>query len=288
MKQLILDYDYLLFFVGALVLTFIVAKLVKFYITRLINRSVTHAHVTDKTKLLFFRQLIVAAVYIAGIALAISFVPSLRAVAASILAGAGVLAVAIGFASQAALSNLISGAFIVLFQPFKVGQRITVRDTKTGIVEDITLRHTVIRDFENRRIVIPNSVISNEIIVNADMTEERVARFVDVGISYGSDVELAKTIMAECVAAHPLLVDTRTPEDLEKGTPLVLPRVILLADSSVNLRAVAWTKNAADAHVLGCDLNETLKARFEAAGIEIPFPHRTVYTHRVEAPGGAA
>lgn len=283
MVQLWQDFDYLFLFGGTILLTLIVGRLVGMYITRLIERSAAHPHVTDKTKLLFFRQLIVAAVYIAGFALAISFVPKLRAVAASILAGAGVLAVAIGFASQAALSNLISGAFIVLFQPFKVGDRITLRDTKTGIVEDITLRHTVIRDFENRRIVVPNSVMSNEIIVNGDMVEEKIARFVDVGISYDSDVQRAKALMTECVSAHPLLVDTRSPEDLEKGTPLVIPRVILLADSSVNLRAVAWAKNSADAYAMGCDLNETIKARFEAEGISIPFPHRTVYMHAADA-----
>jgi len=70
------------------------------------------------------------------------------------LAGAGILAVAVGFASQAALSNIISGVFVVIFKPFRVGDRLKINEL-TGVVEDITLRHTVIRDLENKRIIIP-------------------------------------------------------------------------------------------------------------------------------------
>ena len=282
MLQLWQDFDYLILFVGTLIGTLVVARLVARYIDRLIRKAADSALSSEETKFRFLRQIIIAAVYILGFALAVSFVPRLKAVAASILAGAGVLAVAIGFASQAALSNIISGVFIVLFKPFQIGDRITIRDTKTGIVEDITLRHTVIRDFENRRIVVPNAVISNEVIVNGDLVEAKVARFVDVGISYDSDVERAKAILCELIVAHPLFVDNRTPEQIAAAAPPVVARVILLGDSSVNLRAVGWTANAADAHVLGCDLNESVKAAYDAAGIVIPFPHRTVYVNSGE------
>lgn len=87
---------------------------------------------------------------------------ALRTVATSLLAGAGILAVAVGFASQQALSNIVSGIMIVIFKPFRVNDRLNIGTTFNGIVEDITLRHTVIRDFENKRIIVPNMVISQE------------------------------------------------------------------------------------------------------------------------------
>ena len=75
---------------------------------------------------------------------------------------------------------------------------------------------------------------------------------------------------------HPLHVDPRTPEQIENGEPEVVARVISMGDSSVNLRAWAWAANAPDAFVMGCDLLESIKERFGAEGIEIPFPYRTI------------
>jgi small-conductance mechanosensitive channel len=143
-------------------------------------------------------------------------------------------------------------------------------------VEDITLRHTVIRDFENRRVVIPNSIISDEVILNSDMEDGRVIKWIDVGISYESDVDLAKEILQELGENHPLSIDGRTPEQLELGLPKVMVRVIGLGEYSVNLRAWVWTKDNADAFALGCDVFEQVHARYKEAGIEIPYPHRTL------------
>ena len=153
-----------------------------------------------------------------------------------------------------------------------------------GIVEDITLRHTVIRDFENKRILIPNALISDEIIVNSDFTDDKICKWINVGISYDSDIDKAKSIMEDEVRKHPLLIDVRTPEQLEEQAPLVPVRVLSLGDSSVNLRAWAWAKDSADGFVMECDLYESIKKRFDAEGIEIPFPHRTlVYKNKIHS-----
>jgi small-conductance mechanosensitive channel len=215
-------------------------------------------------------------IYLIGFSLAVYHIQPLRAVANSLLAGAGIMAIALGFASQAALSNIISGVFIVIFKPYGVNDRITVRDTLQGVVEDITLRHTVIRDFQNRRIVIPNSVISNEVIVNADLIDDKICRFVDFDISYDSNIKLAKRIIQEEALKHSFHLDNRTPEQIEEGVEDVVVRVISFGGSAVNLRAFVWARTQADAFVMHCDLLESVKERFGANGIEIPFPHRTV------------
>jgi small-conductance mechanosensitive channel len=226
----------------------------------------------DPTNYKFLAHTITALIYLVGFSLVVFHVPSLKAAASSILAGAGIAALAIGLASQQALSNIVSGIFIVLFKPFKVHDRLRIRETMNGIVEDITLRHTIIRDFENKRIIIPNSVISNEIIVNSDFGEDRICRWIDFQISF--DSEKAKKIMAEEVAKHPNFEDNRSKEQVENNDPLVPVRVIMVNAYSLSVRAWSWAKDVPSSFVLGCDLNESIKKRFDAEGIEIPYPYQ--------------
>ncbi|MDX1685763.1 MAG: mechanosensitive ion channel family protein [Saprospiraceae bacterium] len=260
--------------IAIILITVIVATLVNWFFRRMIRRS-TETMNTDPTNYQFLRHASVAIIYILGFAIAINKIPDLKALSNSLLAGAGILTVAVGFASQHALSNIISGVFIVLFKPFRVTDRLKIREYY-GIVEDITLRHTVIRDFENRRILIPNAVISDEVLVNADFGEESICRFVEIGISYDSNVDLAREIMVEEVKNHPFHIDVRTPEDVENGKPEVPCRVISLGDSSVNMRAWAWARDSVEGFQMHCELLESIKKRFDREGVSIPFPHRTL------------
>lgn len=230
----------------------------------------------DPTNYQFLRYAISLLIYLVGIGLAIYTIPSLKTIAQSMLAGAGIAAVAIGFASQAALSNIIAGVFIVIFKPFRVNDRITLRDTLAGVVEDITLRHTVIRNFQNRRVIIPNSIISDEVIVNSDFVDPKVCNWIEIGISYNSDIDLAKHIMSDEAGNHPLALDTRSEEQIAAGEPMIVVRVLELIDSAVLLRAWVWTQDTADGFRLKCDLLESIKKRFDREGVEIPFPHRTL------------
>jgi small conductance mechanosensitive channel len=255
-------------------LTIIFARIIKVFLDKSFEKSSKHLKV-DSTQFTFLKHSINAIIYIIGISIIIYMIPPLRTLSISILAGAGVLAVIIGFASQQAFSNIISGIFIVIFKPFSVGDRITI-GTDTGIIEDITLRHTVIRTFENKRIIIPNSVISNEKIENSSFGDEKICKFVEFGISYDSDVDKAKKIMRQEAEKHPNVIDNRTAEEKKSKDPIVTVRVIGFTDSSVMLRAWVWAKDPKTAFRLGCDLNESIKKRFDKEKIEIPFPHRTI------------
>ncbi|MGX1023877.1 mechanosensitive ion channel family protein [Psychroflexus sp. MBR-150] len=246
----------------------------RFYFSLFKRRSIYLKN--DPTKYNFLGHLLTALIYIIGFSLAIISVPQLKALATSLLAGASILALGITFASQQALSNIVSGIFIVIFKPFRVNDRLIVRDTLSGIVEDITLRHTVIKNFENRRIIIPNSVISNEVLINSDLNDEKICRFFDMGISYDSDIDLAKKIISEEVRNHPDYFDVRSEEDVNNGLPEVSVRVLSMGDSSVNIRAWVWAKNSAISFGMNCDLLESIKKRFDREGVEIPFPHRTI------------
>lgn len=230
----------------------------------------------DPTNIRFIYYALVAIIYITGIGFAIWNVPSLKHIAQSMLASAGILAIVIGFASQQALGNIVSGLFIVMFKPYRINDRVSIRDTLRGVVEDINLRHTIIRNFENQRIIIPNSIISNEILTNSNYTDDKMCKLINIGISYGSDIDKARQIMSEEVQNHPNNIDIRTPADIEKGTPRVTVRVLTLGDSSVTMRAWAWAADPPSGFVLECDVLESIKKRFDREGIVIPFPQRTV------------
>ncbi|MEX2572974.1 MAG: mechanosensitive ion channel family protein [Balneolaceae bacterium] len=258
-----------------LLMTGTLAWIIKRGFNRFIERSSGEMAV-DPTNYKFMQHALVGLVYVTGISFAIYLIPPLSHIAGSLIAGAGILAVAVGFASQQALGNIISGLFIVIYKPYRINDRVTIRTDLRGVVEDINLRHTIIRNFENQRIIIPNSLIGNEVLVNSNYLDVMICRFIEVGVSYTSDVDRAKEIMAEEILNHPENIDTRKPKDIEEGVPPVTVRLITLSDSSVILRGWAWAADAHKAFVMGCDLLESIKKRFDTEGIVIPFPQRTI------------
>ncbi len=272
--EIMSSFGNIVIFVGIIFLTFFIAYLVNRFFRRLINKS-TEIMRNDPTNYQFLRHAVTGLIYLIGFSIAIYSLPDLRALASSLLTGAGILAVAVGFASQHALKNIISGVFIVIYKPFRVNERIEIQDL-LGIIEDITLRHTVIRDFQNRRIIIPNALISEEIILNADFEDDRICKHLELVISYESDLMRAKEIMREEVTNHPLHIDPRTPQQIEEGKEEVPVRVLGLGLDGVRLRAWSWAGNAADAFLMSCELFESIKLSFDEAGIELAYPHRVL------------
>jgi small-conductance mechanosensitive channel len=244
------------------------------------NRSIRKASAilnVDPTKYTFLKSTVSVLIIGLGVVVVFQLIPELRKLGVPIFAGAGVLTAVIGFASQQALSNIVGGVFIVMFRPFRVGDLIKIGTMHMGTVEDITLRHTVIRDFENRRIVVPNAIMNNEVIENSNISDERVCLRFEVGISYSANMDKALDILQRLAEEHPLCIDTRTPEAIEGGLPKVKVRVVNLTDSSVMLRAWIWTANPDDSFAVRFDMFKSIKQKFDEAGIEIPFPQRVVH-----------
>ena len=262
-------------------LTILALLIVRIVINRFIARSSVYLKI-DRTRYNFFRNSLTAIIYIFAIIAIIHTIPSLRSISVTLLAGAGIFAAILGFASQQAFSNVICGVFVVISRPFRVGDIIKVgRDLDSvteliGTVEDITLRHTVIRDFSNRRILIPNSVINMEVITNNNIVDARVRRILNISVAYESDVYRAMDIIREEASAHPFLIDGRTPEEIRAGEPVVMIRVVELGEYFVKIRAYLWAKNFDDAFNMHCELNLKLLHRFRKENIEIPYPHRTI------------
>ncbi|GCC51386.1 mechanosensitive ion channel family protein [Chryseotalea sanaruensis] len=277
MKFIDLDnrWEQLVLALVVLVFAFIVSLIIKFSINRFVRIASSKLRV-DPTKYKFLKNAVDFLVYLIATIIIFKSIPELDAFGNGLLASAGIIAAIVGFASQSAFSNIVSGIFLVIFRPFSVGDRIKVGQLYTGDVEDITLRHTVIRDFENKRIIFPNTVISSEVIINSTTSDEKVCMFVEVGISYSSPIDKAMEIMRSEGENHPYFIDNRSEDDIAANVPSVTVRVIQLADSSVQLRASVWAKDPSTGFAMKCDLLKSIKERFESEGIEIPFPHRVV------------
>lgn len=269
------DHFKLVLYLGFLtVLTIVAATTVNFWFRKSIRDKIQHSE--DPTAFKFLRYIAVFIIYFIGVLFGLMAFPSLRSVAQTALGGAGILALIAGISSQEALSNLVGGLFIIMFKPFKIGDVVKITDTMVGTVTDITLRHTIIRNFENKMIVIPNSIVNKEKLINYDLGEHKICEHIEIGISYDSDVDLARKIMQEECENHLLIYDNRTALDKKNGKPMVRTALTQLNDSSVTIRAWAWARNFGDSFNLRCDVFESIKKRFDEEGVEIPYPYRTV------------
>ena len=182
----------------------------------------------------------------------------------SLVAIIGAAGLAIGLALQGSLSNFAGGVLILLFKPFKVGDFISAQGVD-GTVKEISIFTTKLNTFGNQVAIIPNGQLSNNNIINYNAESTRRDK-IDVGIGYGSDIKKAKDILLQICADNGHILEEPIPEVY----------VGELAESSINLSLRFWAPNdvfwPAHFYVL-----EELKYRFDAAGIEIPFPQRVVH-----------
>jgi small-conductance mechanosensitive channel len=257
------------------VIAWLLSKLIRTFINRKVLNSSKDLNV-DATKFYFLKHAIHVVIMVLALVVIFYSIPQLKTLGISLFAGAGIVAAIVGFASQQAFSNIVSGLFIVAYKPFRVGDIVKIGTDHQGIVEDITLRHTVIRNFENRRLIIPNSIVSAEKILNSSIIDEKTCSFVEMGISYDSDIDQAMKIMANEAENHVYCMDNRDEEEKAAGNPKVTVKVIGVLESAILLRAWVWTADPIAAFILKCDLLQTIKERFDREGIEIPFPYRTI------------
>ena len=187
----------------------------------------------------------------------------------SVAALVGSAGVAISLALQGGLSNFAGGLIIMFLRPFSVGDYIIENGEKTeGTVKKIELYYTTLMTIDSRRIVIPNSVLTNDSITNVTAMEKRRLE-IKVGISYESDLLLAKQILRELIEKDPELLDREETQVF----------VDELGDSAVILGLRAWVKTE-EFWNTKWRMNEQIKLEFDKRGIRIPYPQMDVHMHR--------
>lgn len=187
----------------------------------------------------------------------------------SFIAILGAAGLAVGLALQGSLANFAGGALILMFRPYKVGDFIEAQGV-SGTVQGIQIFSTVLLTPDNKRIIVPNGALSNDVITNYSAEERRRVDFV-FGIGYDDDIRQAKALIAEL-----LEVDERVLK--EPGPTIVVSE---LADSSVNITVRAWVM-AADYWGVFFDTTEQVKLKFDNKGISIPYPQTDVHLHKLE------
>jgi len=251
----------IVFIVIGMILTWVVRRVVKTVIEHDRNERI------DRMTISFLQHL---GTFVMWIMLALIFshvVPSLNKLTTSLLAGVSIVSVVIGFAAQSTLGNLVSGISLVIYKPFRRGDRLqlsTPTGLETGIVEDLSLGYTVLRTFDNRRVVLSNGTIASQIMINLSSVDLRVMISPTISIGYDSDIAKARAIILELAHAH---------DDVSEvvGCP-----VVNLGGSSVDLSLRAWCADASVAKQVEFDLLEQIKTRFDEAGIEIPYAYQNV------------
>lgn len=183
---------------------------------------------------------------------------------APILAGAGILGLAVGFGAQNLVRDILSGFFIILEDQFSVGDFITTGNY-SGIVEELGLRITKIRDFSGELHILPNGSI--EAVTNR--TRGNMRAIVDVAVAYEEDLEHVLAVLEELMRRF-----GEDEPDVVEG-PTVLG-VTDLADSSVEIRIFARTVPMTQWKVER-DIRRAIKRKFDEVGIEIPYPRRVIY-----------
>ena len=257
-----------------LLVSWMFSRLLRFVIVRYLKKSKSEKY--KKTSLQFLKNSIKFFIVVIALLYIIMTVPAFKSKAAFIFSGAGILAAIIGFAAQAAISNLIAGVFIVVFKPFRVGDYIKLDESRIGIVEDITLRHTVINNFENIRLIIPNSIISTESVLNHSIEDSHILSFNNFKIGLFADIDLVKKIIKEEALKFDGVIDYRTPVEV-LTTDQIEVRVVDIFESYIHVRGYIWVNDPLDEFIIKCALKEAVHKRFIKEGVDLPIPLRKIY-----------
>ena len=227
----------------------------------LIARRLVKGRLSDQSRMLTIKVInytgITVLVVIVLLELGVNLTP--------ILGAAGILGLAVGIASQTSLSNVISGVFLVSEKPFSIGDIIRAAE-KTGIVVSIDLLSVKIRTFDNLYIRIPNEKILNGEVINITRYPIRRMDF-DLTVAYKEDLRRVWDMLLDIARSNTLVLD--------EPAPFVLFRDF--GDSGISILFGVWFQKSDFVEVRNSIFFE-IKARFDEEGIEIPFPHRTLYT----------
>jgi len=195
-----------------------------------------------------------AAIVIFFVAVGVIFwyidVKALNSLAVGMFASAGVAGVVLGFAAQTTVANLVAGIVIAFAQPVRLGDTVDI-EGEFGTVESIGLIYTNVRIWDNRRLVIPNKLLSDGAIRNYTLVDPRMPAIITLRLAYGADVGAVRELLLETARAHPLFTDPPAPS----------VQVIEADNLGVTVRLAAWSATQSDAWTLQIEVREAVLAK---------------------------
>lgn len=250
------------------IILFILAELLLNRIVNLIFRIMTRKH--NSVHLRFIKSILnVTIVVVVFYSMAQQFDVT-KDISKTLLQSSSLFIAIATFAAQQALSNVISGISLSVSKPYNVDEKIRVVQGSSviaeGIVKDITIRHTVIQQFNGESCIVPNSVMDSAVITNTNYIGN-IGNFMEIEISYDADIEKAMKCMKEICVAHELTLNTEENKVFIKG----------YTQNGIILKTTVWTKNLDDSFLACSDIRAGLVESFKKNGIQIPY--QTVIVH---------
>jgi glycine betaine/choline ABC-type transport system substrate-binding protein/small-conductance mechanosensitive channel len=222
------------------------------------------------TPFLMVRRLIVPLIYFIGVVLILMQFSTFRQMGIAFLASAGVVGVVVGMAARSTLANAIAGVTLCLSQPIRVGDTVMLGD-EYGTIEEVGLIYTTFRTWDDRRVMIPNEIMSDKEIVNYSIRNEKVWVKISVPLDYSADVQRAREILSQTIRTSPFWNDKDQPEvwfvEGQKGPMLSFTDT---CDTVVKVWAAAWAASPASAWALRSDVLTRAIARMRAEGLSLP------------------
>jgi small-conductance mechanosensitive channel len=191
---------------------------------------------------------------------------------APLLTALGVGGLAVALALQDTLANLFAGIHILMEKSIRIGDFVKLETGQEGYIDDITWRTTRVRMLPNNIVVVPNSKLAQSVVTNYYLPEKRMSLLIAIGVSYSSDPEQVERILVEVAKKGALDI----PGLLAEPEPFVrfIPG---FGESSLDFTLICQVKEFVDQYFAQHELRKRIFKRFNEEGIEIPFPHRTVY-----------
>jgi small conductance mechanosensitive channel len=251
---------------GTKILGALIVLIVGFWVAKMIKKGITklmEKRGVDATLISFVASLLYMAMKIFVIVAALE---KLNIKTTSFIAILGAAGLAIGLALQGSLANFAAGVLMIIFKPIKVGDFVEAGGA-VGSVEEIGIFTTILKSPDNKKIIIPNAGVTGGNITNFNVNGTRRIEII-AGIGYDDDIDKAKAILNDIVASDDRILKDPAPQVAMSE----------MADSSVNFVVRPWVKPV-DYWGVYFDMTETIKKKFDEAGVSIPFPQRDVHLY---------
>jgi small-conductance mechanosensitive channel len=212
-----------------------------------------------ETQVTIIRRLFIAGIYFFALIIILLQFDAARSIGAGLLASAGVAGIIIGMAAQTTFSNIVAGVMIAFSQPVKLNDAV-IFEGDFGWIEEISLMHTIIKTWDNRRIVVPNGVLANRVIQNWTMKDASLLGIVMLYVDYYCDVDKVRNWVSEIVKKSQYWSGDSEP----------CIQVVDFTEKTMILRILAKANDAPSAWDLRCELREKLIKKFKEAKLPLP------------------
>ena len=247
------------------IITFLITVVIAKIFTTILEKLVDHAMKKDARASMPFKYLLKilrTVIYVIATFAILMNVKPLQSVSTAILGATSVMTVVVGLAAQETFGNFIAGFFIVIYQPFHVGDMVNLPEKNiSGTVIEITFRHTILNTIENTKIIVPNSTMNSAIVEDKAFGQKTYIRYLVLSVAYNTDIDKLERVITDVVVNTDGVIDTRSAEAKEKNLPINIT-VNEFLDSGIQIRFPFTTKSLGKSVETASKIRKTLLVAF--------------------------